>query len=81
MNTRTARVITASNRAAAGVYADRGGPVIVAWLRERGYECPEPTLSAWKAMSGGDWAGVRCLESRVKGQGSGVRGLGSGVKK
>jgi len=29
-------VIAASNRAAAGVYADRTGPVIVAWLRERG---------------------------------------------
>jgi molybdopterin biosynthesis enzyme MoaB len=42
VNARTARVITASNRAAAGVYADRGGPVIVAWLRERGYECRSP---------------------------------------
>ncbi len=41
---RTARVITASHRAAAGVYADRSGPVIVAWLRERGYECPEPAV-------------------------------------
>ena len=39
-----AAVITASNRAAAGVYADRSGPVIVAWLRERGYECPEPAV-------------------------------------
>ena len=32
------RVVTASNRAAAGVYADRSGPVIVEWLRERGYD-------------------------------------------
>jgi molybdenum cofactor synthesis domain-containing protein len=31
-------VVTASNRASSGVYADRSGPVIVAWLRERGYE-------------------------------------------
>ncbi len=41
---RTARVIAASNRAAAGVYEDRTGPVIVAWLRERGYHVPEPIV-------------------------------------
>jgi molybdenum cofactor synthesis domain-containing protein len=41
---RTARVITASNRAAAGVYADRSGPVVVAWLRERGFDCPDPVV-------------------------------------
>ncbi|HET9143189.1 molybdenum cofactor biosynthesis protein MoaE [Actinophytocola sp.] len=38
---RTARVVAASNRAAAGVYADRTGPVIAAWLRERGFEVGE----------------------------------------
>ncbi|WP_026422964.1 molybdenum cofactor biosynthesis protein MoaE [Actinokineospora inagensis] len=42
--TRTARVITASNRAAAGVYEDRTGPLIVAWLRGRGYETPDPVV-------------------------------------
>jgi molybdenum cofactor synthesis domain-containing protein len=41
---RSARVVTASNRAAAGVYADRSGPVIVDWLRARGFECPDPTV-------------------------------------
>ena len=41
---RTARVVTASNRAAAGVYADRGGPMIVEWLRARGYATPDPTV-------------------------------------
>ena len=41
---RQARVVTASNRAAAGVYADRGGPIIVEWLRERGYATPDPTV-------------------------------------
>ncbi|ALE79344.1 MULTISPECIES: MogA/MoaB family molybdenum cofactor biosynthesis protein [Pseudonocardia] len=41
---RTARVVTASNRAAAGVYTDRGGPPIVAWLRERGYDTPDPVV-------------------------------------
>ncbi|WP_309111795.1 MogA/MoaB family molybdenum cofactor biosynthesis protein [Saccharothrix sp.] len=41
---RTARVVTASNRASAGVYADRGGPIIVSWLRERGFETPDPVV-------------------------------------
>jgi molybdenum cofactor synthesis domain-containing protein len=40
----TARVIAASNRAAAGVYEDRTGPVIVAWLRSRGFEVPDPQV-------------------------------------
>ena len=40
----TARVITASNRAAAGVYADRSGPVITGWLRERGIDTPDPIV-------------------------------------
>jgi molybdenum cofactor synthesis domain-containing protein len=38
---RTARVITASNRASAGVYEDRSGPIVVAWLRERSYDVPD----------------------------------------
>lgn len=38
---RTARVVTASNRAAAGVYPDATGPVIVEWLRGRGYDVPD----------------------------------------
>jgi molybdenum cofactor synthesis domain-containing protein len=37
-------VVVASNRAAAGVYADRTGPVITAWLRDRGYEVAEPVV-------------------------------------
>lgn len=41
---RSARVIAASNRAAAGVYPDRTGPVIVAWLRERGYRVDDPLV-------------------------------------
>jgi molybdenum cofactor synthesis domain-containing protein len=40
----TARVITASNRAAAGVYADRSGPLIVEWLRGRSFDVPEPVV-------------------------------------
>jgi molybdenum cofactor synthesis domain-containing protein len=34
---RTARVVVASNRAAAGVYDDTTGPVIERWLQERGW--------------------------------------------
>lgn len=44
MTARSARVVTASNRAAAGVYADRSGPVVVAWLRERGFACPDAAV-------------------------------------
>ena len=41
---RTARVIVASTRAAAGVYSDRSGPVVVEWLTARGFEVPEPVV-------------------------------------
>ncbi|MEU3274679.1 molybdenum cofactor biosynthesis protein MoaE [Saccharomonospora sp. NPDC006951] len=44
--TRTARVIVASNRAAAGVYADQTGPIIAKWLTERSYDVPEPLVVA-----------------------------------
>ncbi|WP_436493482.1 molybdenum cofactor biosynthesis protein MoaE [Actinokineospora sp. HUAS TT18] len=40
----TARVITASNRAADGVYEDKTGPVIVAWLRAQGFTAPDPVV-------------------------------------
>ena len=38
---RTARVITASSRAAAGVYPDRGGARLVATLRDWGMDVPD----------------------------------------
>lgn len=44
MTTRRAVVVVASNRAAAGVYPDRTGPVIVSWLSERGYQTPDPVV-------------------------------------
>lgn len=37
-----AGVVIASNRASAGVYEDETGPVIAAWLRDRGFE---PTVA------------------------------------
>ncbi|MDQ4092980.1 MAG: molybdopterin-binding protein, partial [Actinomycetota bacterium] len=42
--TRRAVVVVASNRATAGVYPDRTGPVIVDWLSERGYQTPDPVV-------------------------------------
>ncbi len=39
-----AAVVTASNRAAAGVYADSGGPLIAERLRAWGFEVGEPTV-------------------------------------
>lgn len=42
--TRRARVIITSTRAAAGVYEDKTGPLIVDWLAQRGYEVPPPIV-------------------------------------
>jgi molybdenum cofactor synthesis domain-containing protein len=41
---RRALVVTASNRAAAGVYEDRGGPVLVEGLRSMGFEVDGPLV-------------------------------------
>jgi len=43
---RSARVVIASTRAAAGVYEDRTGPVIVEWLTARGFEVGAPVVVA-----------------------------------
>ena len=37
-------MVVASNRAAAGVYADETGPLIVAWLREQGFTCEDAAV-------------------------------------
>ena len=39
-----ARVITASNRAAAGVYEDVSGPILVSGLRDLGFDVAEPIV-------------------------------------
>ena len=44
MTSLRAAVVVASNRAASGVYADATGPVIVAWLRDRGFACDDPAV-------------------------------------
>ena len=41
---RTAVVIVASTRAAAGVYPDRTGPVLVEWLRDKGFAIQDPVV-------------------------------------
>jgi molybdenum cofactor synthesis domain-containing protein len=43
---RRALVVTASNRAAAGVYRDRGGPLLVEGLRELGFVVDGPVVVA-----------------------------------
>ncbi|WP_372728096.1 molybdenum cofactor biosynthesis protein B [Nocardioides sp.] len=39
-----AEVVVASNRAAAGVYPDETGPLIVSFLREQGFVCDAPVV-------------------------------------
>lgn len=41
---RSGRVVVASTRAAAGVYVDATGPVIVDWLTGRGIDAPAPVV-------------------------------------
>jgi molybdenum cofactor synthesis domain-containing protein len=43
---RSARVVIASTRAAAGAYEDRCGPIIVEWLAARGFTVTAPVLVA-----------------------------------
>ncbi len=44
MTSRTAAVVVCSTRAAAGVYQDLTGPVIVDWLRSRGFATKAATV-------------------------------------
>lgn len=46
MGGRSARVIIASTRAAAGTYADRCGPIIAEWLADRGFGSVQPQVVA-----------------------------------
>jgi molybdenum cofactor synthesis domain-containing protein len=39
-----AAVVVASNRAAAGVYADETGPLIADWLRAHDFDCGDPAV-------------------------------------
>jgi molybdenum cofactor synthesis domain-containing protein len=44
MAERSARVIIASSRAAAGVYEDKSGPIIAEWLEQRGFSSVQPLV-------------------------------------
>ncbi len=57
--------IVASNRAAAGIYADETGPMIVAWLRDRGYDCPAPVVCRDGAPVGAALRAAIDAEARV----------------
>lgn len=46
MSARSARVIIASTRAAAGVYDDRCGPIIAEWLGQHGFSPVQPEVVA-----------------------------------
>ena len=73
--TRSARVIIASTRAANGVYDDRTGPVIVAWLTARGYDVTAPhvvadglavTRALWTALGEKVVAETKATEGETK---------------
>lgn len=55
-------VVVASDRAAAGEYADRTGPILVAALREAGLECPDPVV-----VSDGDPVGSAIADAVAAG--------------
>jgi len=57
-----ALVVTASNRAAAGVYEDTGGPVLVAGLREAGFAVDGP-----RVVPDGDPVGAALAEAVAQG--------------
>ena len=46
-----ARVLTVSDRSAAGLREDRGGPLAVSLLREAGFDCADPVVVADGAES------------------------------
>ncbi|OHU84119.1 MogA/MoaB family molybdenum cofactor biosynthesis protein [Mycobacterium talmoniae] len=46
MATRSARIVIASTRAAAGSYEDRSGPIIADWLAQRGFPPVQPQVVA-----------------------------------
>lgn len=69
-----ALAITASNRAAAGVYEDRGGPLIVAGLREMGF-----TVDGPRVVPDGEPVGDALLEAVAEGYDVVVTTGGTGI--
>ena len=58
--TRKARVVIASTRAAAGVYEDRCGPLILDWLVARGFDVEVPVVVADGPAVGGALRAAVC---------------------
>ncbi|MFG2299398.1 molybdenum cofactor biosynthesis protein B [Actinacidiphila glaucinigra] len=69
-----ALAITASNRAAAGVYEDRGGPLVVAGLREMGF-----TVDGPRVVPDGDPVGNALREAVAEGYDVVVTTGGTGI--
>lgn len=69
-----ARVLVASNRASAGVYADTSGPLLVAGLRELGCEVGDPVV-----VPDGDPVGRALLEALADGMDVVLTSGGTGV--
>ena len=69
-----ARVIVASNRAWAGVYADSSGPVLVAGLRQLGFEVPDPIV-----VPDGDPVGEALREAVAAGVDAVITSGGTGI--
>jgi molybdenum cofactor synthesis domain-containing protein len=65
-------VIISSTRAAAGVYPDRTGPVIAAWLRERGFEVNGPVVVADAELPGALAAAVGSVAVVITSGGTGL---------
>jgi len=71
---RRARVIVASNRAWAGVYADSSGPILVTGLRQLGFEVTEPVV-----VPDGDPVGVALRTAVAEGVDTVVTSGGTGI--
>jgi molybdenum cofactor synthesis domain-containing protein len=69
-----ARVIVASNRAWAGVYADSSGPVLVTGLRQLGFEVPDPIV-----VPDGEPVGVALREAVAAGVDAVITSGGTGI--
>ncbi len=71
---RSARVIVASTRAAAGIYDDRCGPLIADWLIARGFGVPGP-----KVVSDGPAVGQALREAVADGVDAVITSGGTGI--
>jgi molybdenum cofactor synthesis domain-containing protein len=74
MTSMRARVIVASNRAWAGVYADSSGPILVHGLRQLGFDVDEPVV-----VPDGDPVGQALREAVADGIDAVVTSGGTGV--